>query len=281
MVSLNTTEKEQHHQSAKDLGKKMKREAVLVPKLRSQFKKVSNKFVTQYKYNASLPDLQDHKDDVRNILHKNYKVTASQFNKQIRESIGYPSNDDEIQDRIDTATNHNAVKTSYSSADDIADTTYKNMRNAVKISMAASLVAGIALSKDDIADQSKTILDAYFNARVPTIATTEVQRASESGKFEELNGLINGNAYYKELNIHEVTKKKTWIAIMDEHTREDHVEADGQEVDFEDPFDVGDEQLMTPGDDSLGATAKNICNCRCNAIYTIEKSESDSDQDSE
>ena len=53
----------------------------------------------------------------------------------------------------------------------------------------------------------------------------------------------------------------TWNAVGDDRTRPEHLDADGQEVPLEDPFDVGGESLMYPGD-SAGSDW-NIINCRC------------------
>lgn len=60
---------------------------------------------------------------------------------------------------------------------------------------------------------------------------------------------------------------KRWVSIMDEHTRPDHKEADGQIVKINDPFVVGDSLLNYPRDFSLGATPSEIINCRCSVIY--------------
>jgi len=58
-----------------------------------------------------------------------------------------------------------------------------------------------------------------------------------------------------------------WMAAMDELTREWHAEANGQTVPINEPFEVAGEQLMFPGDDSLGASGMNLCNCRCVETY--------------
>ena len=42
-----------------------------------------------------------------------------------------------------------------------------------------------------------------------------------------------------------------------------HKNANGQQVLLEEPFTVGGEKLMHPGDSSMGASAKNIIHCRC------------------
>lgn len=54
---------------------------------------------------------------------------------------------------------------------------------------------------------------------------------------------------------------KKWIAHDDGRTRMTHVSADNQVRRLEDPFDVGDIQMLFPGDPS--APAEEVCNCRC------------------
>lgn len=56
----------------------------------------------------------------------------------------------------------------------------------------------------------------------------------------------------------------------DERTREWHAAADGQVRDVNDPFDVGGEPLMFPGDREHGS-AKNCIQCRCNVTYVPEE----------
>ena len=60
---------------------------------------------------------------------------------------------------------------------------------------------------------------------------------------------------------------KTWV-ISGNNTRPSHLEADGQEVDQDEPFIVDGEELMYPRDDSMGASAGNIINCACTSIAT-------------
>ena len=60
---------------------------------------------------------------------------------------------------------------------------------------------------------------------------------------------------------------KTWV-ISGNNTRPAHLEADGQEVDQDEPFIVDGEELMYPRDSSMGASAGNIINCACTCIST-------------
>ena len=60
---------------------------------------------------------------------------------------------------------------------------------------------------------------------------------------------------------------KTWRTIIDGRERDWHHEVNGTTIPITEPFEVGGELLMYPLDDSLGASADNIANCRCCAIY--------------
>lgn len=105
-------------------------------------------------------------------------------------------------------------------------------------------------SIDHIADRFQTVTNmnrasAIRNART---ATTGAQSAGKQDRYDDLakQGCIFS---------------KIWVATEDERTREEHAEADGQEVDYDLPFDVGGEELMYPADPK--GSGWNIYNCRC------------------
>ena len=54
---------------------------------------------------------------------------------------------------------------------------------------------------------------------------------------------------------------KRWVATSDDRTRDEHAAADGQEVPNDEPFEVGGELMMYPGDVSMGCSAWNVINC--------------------
>ena len=60
---------------------------------------------------------------------------------------------------------------------------------------------------------------------------------------------------------------KTWKTIIDGREREWHEEVNGVTIPINEPFVVNGELMMHPLDDSLGASADNIANCRCCAEY--------------
>lgn len=59
--------------------------------------------------------------------------------------------------------------------------------------------------------------------------------------------------------------QKEWIASFDDRTRDTHSEADGQIVMANNPFLVGGQEMMFPGDPAGGAA--EVINCRCSVAY--------------
>lgn len=66
---------------------------------------------------------------------------------------------------------------------------------------------------------------------------------------------------------------KRWDAILDDKTRDDHVEVNGAVVPIDEPFIVGGYEMMYPGDESLGAGPEEIVNCRCSVEYLMTEDE--------
>ena len=92
-------------------------------------------------------------------------------------------------------------------------------------------------------------------ARAKLIARTETISASNLGSHAAAKAV-------------QIPLKKEWVATPDERVRDAHADADGQIVDgMDSAFQVDGEELLFPGDTSLGATGMNIFNCRCTVVY--------------
>ncbi len=114
------------------------------------------------------------------------------------------------------------------------------------------------LSASEIADAiQEGLSEDIGDRRAMTIARTEVHGASQDSQFEV--------AQSTGLNL-----VKRWVAVEDQRTRPDHVDADGQVQNMEDPFEVGDDELMYAGD-PLGS-AEQVINCRCITVYEEDNS---------
>lgn len=86
-------------------------------------------------------------------------------------------------------------------------------------------------------------------------------RARRIARTEMLSA--NGAAMLEGYRQSRVVVGKEWMCSMDSDSRKWHKEANGQVVPVDEPFIVGGEKLMHPGDSSQGASAKNVIQCRC------------------
>lgn len=91
-----------------------------------------------------------------------------------------------------------------------------------------------------------------WDARAQTVAATEVHRAWNMGALA---------AALKVQAAGSRRLMKRWDAREDRRTRLFHKEADGQTVAVSQPFIVGLEPLMAPGDPA--GSPSNVINCRC------------------
>jgi HK97 family phage portal protein len=103
-----------------------------------------------------------------------------------------------------------------------------------------------------------------FNAfRSRRIARTEAMKVENYGQHEG----------YKESQF---IQSRGWLSAFTPKTREDHKIADQKYSDnpisLNEPFDVGGELMMFPGDSSLGASASNIINCLCSTYPDVQES---------
>ncbi len=89
------------------------------------------------------------------------------------------------------------------------------------------------------------------------VARTEGHRAREAGTAQ-----VYGDAAGMG-----VVLKKQWLAASDERVRDSHADADGQEVEPDEPFVVNGEELMYPGDPA--GSAENVINCRCTQVPVV------------
>lgn len=112
----------------------------------------------------------------------------------------------------------------------------------------------------NIAKRLKAVSEGYLGDTI-RIARTETTRVENSAKQA-----VGDEGKRLHFNMW-----KRWVATADDRTRDEHLDADGQEVPNDEPFDVGGELMMYPGDISLGASAWNVCNCRCTVVNFIKE----------
>lgn len=123
---------------------------------------------------------------------------------------------------------------------------------------------GVPLKQADIDRAIVQMQNRALRYRGEVIARTESINALRAGQFQA----IEQAAELGEVDPKDVTK--TWRSAADGRERPEHGAAEGQEVPSDQPFNVGGDQLMFPGDTSLGASAGNTIQCRCRAEYNID-----------
>lgn len=125
----------------------------------------------------------------------------------------------------------------------VQETTKQMLRETIEAGKADGMSYGEIA--DDIWDSTG---DDFTFKRAVRIARTEVHAASSFAtqaavRSTGLPGLV-----------------REWIAMADERVRSDHRHAHGQTRGMDEPFDVGGEELMFPGDPN--GSAANVINCR-------------------
>ena len=91
--------------------------------------------------------------------------------------------------------------------------------------------------------------------RARTIARTEATAAINYGTWAEM--VATG-----------LPGEKEWVAVVDSHTRDDHLHADGQTVGVRDKFDIGGWPADRPHDPML--PAGQSVNCRCTLVFHLD-----------
>ena len=135
---------------------------------------------------------------------------------------------------------------------DISETTRKRLRREVRAGLDANetipeIAARLA---DDV---------SIDDARAETIARTESHIAGMTGQHMTMEQTAD------DLGVDMV---KEWAAVEDCRTRPDHADADGEQVDMDASFNIGDASLDYPGDPA--GPPEEIINCRCCMLYNIK-----------
>lgn len=151
-------------------------------------------------------------------------------------------------------------------AEEITETTKNNMNESLQLADIAAVEEGVALTSIERAANSTAILKGKFKSRTQALINTETQSAAEAAKFMEAELLSDVKPRILGGREESDTTKK-WTTVGDDRVRRIHREANGQIRKLNEPYLVGGEYLMHPGDLSLGASLANVANCRCISTY--------------
>ena len=125
-------------------------------------------------------------------------------------------------------------------------------KRAIMRKLESELTTGILKGESipNIAKRLKAVSEGYLGdtIRIARTETTRVEGSARQAVGDE--GKRLGFEMWKR-----------WVATADDRTRDEHAAADGQEVPNDEPFEVGGELMMYPGDVSMGCSAWNVVNC--------------------
>ena len=130
-------------------------------------------------------------------------------------------------------------------------------QKVIKSKVTSGILQGKSVYK--IADDLQRDLTNMNRASAIRTARTAITSAQNGGRQDSMNAAAKMG----------IKLRKRWVSAKDNRVRDAHGEADGQIVNTDEPFIVGGEKMMFPGD-GTSASGWNIYNCRC-GMRTVEK----------
>ncbi len=261
-------------QSRRDLNRKLRFEAQLRPKLRKYQNKIVREFRARLRRDGTALNINEFNQELTDILDAHYRRVGQVFSNNM--SLRLP-NDVVITD-AERATILAALTAWYltvvpASARRISQTTGGNMIDSIDEASQDELVLAQRGREAQLtmAALAAALLDRKLRGRENSIIMTETQRSAEVAKATEAEVLSGAQPSISAPGRRELPVTKEWVTVGDSLVRPPHVAADGQTVTLNQPYEVGGEFLMYPGDPNLGASTENIINCRCSSEY--DKSE--------
>lgn len=256
---------------AEETAKKIKREAAISPSIKAIFNQIVKASGDLYAATGVILNADQFIPAWKSLLERHYRITGNQFIGEAFDIMPSPAFKAVLSSAIlDWSDKHSIRQANFITQTNNEDIAKAFSRANQTIDEIATVPPGIARNQA-VSRLGQRNLAGQFKSRVPTIAQTETQAAAETAKSLEAKVSSGKQVIPNQPNVVDESKRivKKWIAVIDKRTRHNHAAANGQEVNEEDPFNVGGEKLMYPGDSSLGASLANIIMCRCNAIYSV------------
>ena len=269
----------QRRRAAADLNAKLRLEAKLRPRIERVERGVVRDVVRSLGNGRGLPNVEGlSADRLEPILLAHYEDVGERFSKQIREDL--------LQDIAITLEEEAAVAAALvrfferRAPEQAAIIAGNNRRDAERSVAAAADERRRAVEAGDPMPSQREealIVGAIFSralrGRTTGIVTGETQAPAEAAKQTEIDVLLGNEPSIDGGRAGAPSPvTKTWVSQGDSRVRTppdspfDHLRADSTEAPVNQPFSVSGEDLMHPGDTSLGASVGNVANCRCSSV---------------
>lgn len=257
-------------QAARDLNAKLRLEDTLRPQVRREQVALSREVVRSLDADGRLPDVSGiEAAALTPILRQHYDRVDRAFGTRISDQL--PA--DVAATPEEKAATAAALALLFRSraptqANAIGETSARDARRAVRLANEESarlLAEGEPrMSLREEALFAGVIFSRALRGRTQGIICLETQAPAEAAKAQELLTLSGGAA-----------AEHQWMTVGDSKVRRapgtGHRGADSQIVQVGTAFLVGGQQLLHPGDQSLGATIDNVAGCRCNAVPDVTR----------
>lgn len=232
-------------------------ERKFAPRIAREIRRASKIMVREYVMKrGGMPSLPpDHASNLEQIFMQMIDLAIQRFSKRIinqGKSLGLlVETKDFAEDFRGNATYQVLMEAVRKKITNVSETTRTNIYLAIDKNHGKPIndIASAILSESSITSR----------ARATVIARTETHGAANFGANEAAKA--TGLKLQKE-----------WVASNDERTRSAHAAADGDIVEMDQPFTVGGEKLMFPGDPD--GSAGNVINCRCAVAHIVDEESS-------
>ena len=265
----------------RDFRAKLSLEARLRREWRGVEKAVVRRVVANVARNLDLPDVEGlSRELAAPVLRAHYNQVVEEFSGSVEAGLPESSRlTAEEKAAIAAALALALAARSETQASAIAKTNAKDARVALTRARAeseqratAARAAGAAdapgigaMDRRELGIFAGIGLDRRLRGRTQAVVVLETQALAELTRFSE------AMAIFGDTPAGVVARRvKEWITVGDDRVRPAHAAVDSDQVDADQPFRVMGEELMYPGDTSLGASAANVVNCRCSVSYDVE-----------
>lgn len=284
---------------AREVTEKLRLEALVKPGIRKIFARIVDEFRTSVARTGQPPAVSRYRTSFEALLADHYRRVQKSFSGAIllqndvttysalRAKQGKANEDEShIKELIWSIFLLWDDQNAPVQANIIVATTVRDMDDAISQATQALREESKPTDKRSVAMAAAAILKRITRGRVDLIAVTETQAAAEAAKAIEASTaakvLIPGIPLPRDIvpileptvqptpgAIQKPTStlRKSWMTLRDKRVRPTHKEAEGQSRPVNEAFNVGGSRMMYPGDRSLGASIREIANCRCSAQY--------------
>lgn len=275
MALINLTQAEMRELSKKYDDKKRKFEKALIRDLTAMFGAMSDELYISITQQDMGFNFDIYLSDIESLLLKHYKKSGFDFAENLKRLMkeqpkGNPQLEaiqevrEDFSEAILLALLLFYKKLAKDQAKIIVNTSnriYNDVRSKVFNDMISQ---GVVYDRRRMAKEIAIGVNARNKSRIPTIAETEIGKATSAGSQQEIN-TVSEVVYGFE----DYEPRKVWNTVGDGRVRNAHAGANFQKRKYDELYIVGGERLMYPRDSAHGASVWNTINCRCNSIEVI------------